>query len=150
MGYRSIINGALTIEGLTDDQIATINADVSGHYTDYSICQITAINDNTVALASEYSDWVKAYGFTKEVEHFIAAVTAAGGCFTAGELIREGEDDTDKERYVVQIDPATNASEIIHEELVCVWEVCGIPTSVGASGADAANADPRIGTQRPY
>lgn len=119
-------------------------------HTDYSLCQITATNDNTVALASEYSDWVKAYGFTKEVEHFIAAVTAAGGCFTAGELIREGEDDTDKERYVVQIDPATNISEVIHEELVCVWEVSDIPTNTSASGTSDANADPRIGTRRPY
>lgn len=32
MGYRSIINGALTIEGVTQDQIATINTNVSGYY----------------------------------------------------------------------------------------------------------------------
>lgn len=148
MGYRSIINGELTIEGLINDQIATINADVSWRYVDYPLCQITTTDNNTVVLASEYSDWVKAYGFTEEVEYFIAAVTAAGGRFTGGELIREGQEDTDKECYVVQIDPATNISEIIHEELVCVWEVSDIPTNAGAGGD--ANADPRIGTRRPY
>lgn len=152
MGYRSVISGELAIEGLTDDQIATINANVSGYYADYPLCQITTADNGTVVLASEYSDWVKAYGFTKEVEHFIAAVTAAGGRFTAGELIREGEDDTDKERYIVQIDPVTNISEVIHEELVCVWEVCGIPTNTSANdtGNDSTDTDPRIGTRRPY
>lgn len=146
MGYRSVISGELAIEGLNADQIAAINAHITRHHI--GLCQITTNNDGNMALGSGYSDWVKAYGFAEEVEYFIAAVTAAGGRFTGGELIREGQDDTDKECYVVQIDPATNIGEVIHEELVCVWEVSDIPTNASAGGD--ANADPRIGTRRPY
>lgn len=150
MGYHSIISGELAIEGLTDDQIATINEHSPQHYANDSLCSIITANDNTVVLTSKYSDWTKTYGFAEEVEYFIAAVTAAGGRFTAGELIREGQDDTDKERYIVQIDPATNVSEVIHEELACIWEVCGISTNAGVRGTDDTDTDPRIGTRQPY
>ena len=109
-------------------------------------------DDGTVRLAPEDFDWVKAYGFTEEVKYLIAAVIAAGGQFIKGQLIREGQDDTDKESYTVPFNPATNTHEVIHEELACVWVVSDIATSadVGADTADGDHHDPRIGTQRPY
>lgn len=151
MGYRSIINGELIIEGLDADIINTINADSPCYYADDPLCAIYTADDGTVRLAPKDFDWVKAYGFTEEVKYFIAAVITAGGRFIKGQLIREGQDDIDKESYTVQFNPVTNTHEVIHEELVSVWEVRSIPTNADANGADDnADTDPRIGTQRPY
>ena len=150
MGYRSIINGELIIEGLDADTIKTINAGSPCYYADDPLCSIYTADDGTVRLAPEDFDWVKAYGFTEEVKYLIAAVIAAGGQFIKGQLIREGQDDTDKESYTVQFNPTTNTHEVIHEELACIWVVSDIATSADADTANGDHHDPRIGTQRPY
>lgn len=158
MGYRSIINGELIIEGLDADTINAINASSPCYYADDPLCSIYTADDGTVRLAPKDSDWVKAYGFTEEVTYLITAVIAAGGQFIKGQLIREGEEDTDKESYTVEFNPATNTHEVIHEELACIWVVSDIATSADAgtdagTGTDTADndrRDPRIGTQRPY
>lgn len=131
MNDTYIVAGQMTITDLDPSTVDTINsrAENNARCVGRPVAEISTVHhDNgavtmTLTVGSHYTTgWVEIDDFTGEMDAIITDVTAHGGIFRDGTVIRFGHSASDQVKYSVKTNEQSNNVEVVREHRVLLWE----------------------------